>query len=201
MGLFRSAKASLQAKEFEEGLYGIVANEIANGTISQGLFAKALAASDGDAQKAKARYIKLRVDMLRTQGAAMVEFAQAVDREQVVEIEETAPVAQSTPTSVPNTFPYQWIFVAAFVGLIWGGIGSGWLGALFGALGFSLVGALWVWVVRLLINGSFRVRFYGVIGIIIGFGYTVSVGLPGLGLLLAPFGAFMGAMFGAFNDS
>jgi uncharacterized protein YaiL (DUF2058 family) len=57
----------------EESLFGIAANEIAAQTISPGLYAKALAESEGDEAKARARYITLRVDMLRSERNALLE--------------------------------------------------------------------------------------------------------------------------------
>lgn len=75
MGLFQSSTSKHQAKLAEEYLYGVVADEIANRNISPGLWAKALAEAEGNEQKAKARYIKLRVDLLKTEGAAIDELA------------------------------------------------------------------------------------------------------------------------------
>jgi hypothetical protein len=48
----------------EEFLYETAAKEIENGKASTGLMAKAFSDSEGDETKAKARYVKLRVDQL-----------------------------------------------------------------------------------------------------------------------------------------
>ena len=68
MGLFTSAKAKLAAQKLaEEHLYELAAEEIAANNIRPGLWAKAIAESDGDDAKAKARYIKLRVETMKAE--------------------------------------------------------------------------------------------------------------------------------------
>jgi len=57
----------------DEMLYGIVAEEMARNSISPGLYAKALSDMAGDESKTLARYIKLRVNMLRTERSAIVD--------------------------------------------------------------------------------------------------------------------------------
>src|SRR5688572_21406805 len=56
----------------EEQLYAIAGQEVASRNMSPGLMAKALADADGDERKAAAGYIKLRVEQLRAEHAAMV---------------------------------------------------------------------------------------------------------------------------------
>ena len=60
---FRSA-AALRRK-LEETLYECVANELSNGEKKAGLWAQALAETDYDEKKAKAKYITLRVQSLK----------------------------------------------------------------------------------------------------------------------------------------
>ena len=68
MGLFSSAKAKLAAQKLaEEHLFQLAAEEIAADNIRPGLWAKAISEADGDDAKAKARYIKLRVEMMRAE--------------------------------------------------------------------------------------------------------------------------------------
>lgn len=68
MGLFSSAKAKLAAQNLaEERLFQLAAEEIAANNIRPGLWAKAISEADGDDAKAKARYIKLRVDMMKAE--------------------------------------------------------------------------------------------------------------------------------------
>jgi hypothetical protein len=55
--------------ETEEALYAAVGEELRQGNIRQGLWAKALAEEGYDKQKAKARYLKLRVRSLRKEMA------------------------------------------------------------------------------------------------------------------------------------
>lgn len=63
--------------ETEEALYAAVGEELRQGSIRQGLWAKALAEEGYDEQRAKARYLKLRVRSLRK------EIADAAYHEQV----------------------------------------------------------------------------------------------------------------------
>ena len=68
MGIFTSAKAKLAAQKLaEEQLFEFAAEEIAANNIRPGLWAKAIAESDGDDAKAKARYIKLRVEAMKAE--------------------------------------------------------------------------------------------------------------------------------------
>lgn len=76
MGLFRSANQKYKDKLAEEHLYWLVRKEIDDGIISQGLHSKALAETSGDAGRALGRYIQLRVDMLRSEQAAINEAAE-----------------------------------------------------------------------------------------------------------------------------
>ena len=75
MNIFSSAKAKLAAQKLaEEQLYEFAAEEIAANNIRPGLWAKAIAESDGDDAKAKARYIKLRVETMKAE-ADLANFA------------------------------------------------------------------------------------------------------------------------------
>ena len=68
MGLFSSAKAKLAAQKLaEEHLYELAAEELAANNIRPGLYAKALAETDGNEDAARARYIKLRVDTMKAE--------------------------------------------------------------------------------------------------------------------------------------
>ena len=68
MNIFSSAKAKLAAQKLaEEHLYELAAEEIAANNIRPGLWAQAIAESDGDDAKAKARYIKLRVETMKAE--------------------------------------------------------------------------------------------------------------------------------------
>lgn len=49
----------------DEEFYSAVAQELASGQVHQGIWAKALSDSDYDENKAKARYIKLRVRSIK----------------------------------------------------------------------------------------------------------------------------------------
>lgn len=67
------AEQRFAAAADDEMLYGIVANELARNEVSAGLYAKALSDAEGDEQKARGRYIQLRVDMLVAERAARQE--------------------------------------------------------------------------------------------------------------------------------
>lgn len=61
--------SDIQARQAEEAMFEQVAAEMAARDIKKGLWAKALALSDGSAERAKALYIKLRVQALRDEAA------------------------------------------------------------------------------------------------------------------------------------
>jgi|TARA_R110000787_G_scaffold13751_5_gene42861 hypothetical protein len=66
MSIFDKFKTqSIGARLIEEKLYEVVANELQNGVRRNGLWAKALAKSQGDESKAKALYISYRVQSLK----------------------------------------------------------------------------------------------------------------------------------------
>ena len=68
MSIFTSAKAKLAAQKLaEEQLYEFAAEEIAANNIRPGLYAKALAETDGNEDAARARYIKLRVETMKAE--------------------------------------------------------------------------------------------------------------------------------------
>lgn len=68
MSLFTQAKASRAASKIAEELtYEQVAAEVAAGAIRQGLWVKAISQSAGNEATAKARYIKLRVEMINAE--------------------------------------------------------------------------------------------------------------------------------------
>lgn len=62
------------ANVHEEALYAQAAIEVADGDIRPGLWAKALATTGGGEQRAKARYIGLRVEQLQLQLSAAGEI-------------------------------------------------------------------------------------------------------------------------------
>ena len=88
MSLFSSAKAKLAASKLaEEQLYAQAAEEVASGQIRQGLWAKAIAETDGDDAAAKARYLKLRVEIMKAEAEvtdyAMKQAAKTVEPTEV----------------------------------------------------------------------------------------------------------------------
>lgn len=56
----------------DEDFYGWAAHEIIQGTASQSLWAKAYALSNGDPDKTKAAYIRLRVPQLKEEAALLI---------------------------------------------------------------------------------------------------------------------------------
>jgi bisphosphoglycerate-dependent phosphoglycerate mutase len=61
----------------DDQLYDIVAKEIRAESLVEGLYTRAFAEADGDKDKAKARYIKLRVQQLRQEYDIRVKQAKA----------------------------------------------------------------------------------------------------------------------------
>lgn len=123
MGLFTSAKAKLAAQKLaEEHLYELAAEEIAANNIRPGLWAKAIAESDGDDAKAKARYIKLRVETMKAEADLQdyaSENAQRADaemhkREEQLRREE-AKQAVNQPTGDAPNFAIVYIVITAVI--------------------------------------------------------------------------------------
>jgi NAD(P)-dependent dehydrogenase (short-subunit alcohol dehydrogenase family) len=116
MSIFTSAKAKLAAQKLaEEQLYEFAAEEIAANNIRPGLWAKAIAESDGDDAKAKARYIKLRVETMKAE-ADLGQFA----REEALKAKEKEYSPESkefTPTGPPveDAEVAAWTIVALMI--------------------------------------------------------------------------------------
>lgn len=95
MGLFSSTRAKLAASKIaEEQLYAQAAEEVAAGVIRQGLWAKAIAESDGNEAAAKARYIKLRVELMIAE-ADLAEHAVGVAEHEAKRAEHEAKRAEA----------------------------------------------------------------------------------------------------------
>ena len=99
MSFFSSTKAKLAASKLaEEQLYAQAAEEVASGQIRQGLWAKALAESDGDETAAKGRYLKLRVEIMRAEAEVLDYVAkEAVKRPEQPEVQAYEPDPNLSP--------------------------------------------------------------------------------------------------------
>ncbi|MDC6459922.1 hypothetical protein PQY66_06235 [Luminiphilus sp.] len=138
MSIFTSAKAKLAAQKLaEEKLYELAAEEITANNIRPGLWAKAIAESDGDDAKAKARYIKLRVETMKAE-ADLQDYASANVEKERAEMEkreeerkremekreeerrrEEARDAVNQPTGVPPNFtPVVVAFILLLLSLV-----------------------------------------------------------------------------------
>lgn len=123
MGIFTSAKGKLAAQKLaEEQLYEFAAEEIAANNIRPGLWAKAIAESDGDDAKAKARYIKLRVETMKAE-ADLQEYASEnahraeaeQDRREEERRREEAAQAVNQPTGEAPNFTAVYIVIVIIV--------------------------------------------------------------------------------------
>ena len=63
-------------------IYELIHKELSAGTMDAGLWTKATAVSDGNAEKAKARYIEMRANALRNERKKLLEFAKQAQRAQ-----------------------------------------------------------------------------------------------------------------------
>jgi len=65
MGIFdKVKKTTIDSRRYEEKLYEVALEEVENGEIRKGLYAKALSKADGDKEKADGIYLKLRVQSI-----------------------------------------------------------------------------------------------------------------------------------------
>tara|TARA_B100000989_G_C19452986_1_gene432644 strand:- start:226 stop:672 length:447 start_codon:yes stop_codon:yes gene_type:complete len=82
---------SAKSRLFEERIYELVSKEIESGQKRVGLWAKALATSDGSEERAKSKYIKLRVQSMKDELELDMEKQRAFEehiKEQTVSEEE-----------------------------------------------------------------------------------------------------------------
>ena len=87
MGFIEDLKARLRVAEYlsaaeEQALYALVVDEIADGGVVPGLWAMAIAKSGGDEPKAKAKYLEMRVDLLREELAISEKVSSVLRAEQ-----------------------------------------------------------------------------------------------------------------------
>ena len=87
MGFIRDLKARQRVAKYlstaqEQALYALVVDEIADDGVVPGLWAMAIAKSGGDEPKAKAKYLELRVELLREELSVSEEAASALRAEQ-----------------------------------------------------------------------------------------------------------------------
>ena len=72
MGLFRKLqKVAADVRKAEEALYAMAMEEVTSGDLKPGLWAKAFADSEGSEARAKALYLKLRVQTMKDELASM----------------------------------------------------------------------------------------------------------------------------------
>lgn len=81
----------------EERLFALVAQEMSENNIREGLWAKAFSQSDGDENKAKSKYIGLRVEALKDEktviDALLKELKDSeVEKNKPVEIDTNSPI-------------------------------------------------------------------------------------------------------------
>lgn len=120
MGLFQSSRSKHEAILNEEYLYGLVIDEMSNAPLRPGLMAKSLAESDGNEQRAKARYIKLRADQLKIEGAAIDELARQIKTNEQQAAKEVAARDKPQPKKPPQSSgnPIGSLLILGFIGLV-----------------------------------------------------------------------------------
>ena len=84
----RRKKEAVEFRIFEEKVYELVAAEIESGDRRTGLWARALANSDGDEVKASGLYIKYRAQSLLDEAVLEMDVLEKVVDGQEVEVEE-----------------------------------------------------------------------------------------------------------------
>lgn len=85
----------------EVQLYELVAKEIENNRQSKGLWAKAFADTEGDFEKAKALYIKLRVQMIKDE---LVEETRLIRDEWANKVRQSEEAEQDKPQKAEELF-------------------------------------------------------------------------------------------------
>ena len=96
-------KTTIASRRLEEELYGIALDEVENNKIRKGLYAKALAKSDGNKEKADGIYLRLRVQSImdaiesdeidKREDASAYKAIQAYRKFESIEVVKEAPDA------------------------------------------------------------------------------------------------------------
>ena len=105
MGLFSKLnRIAADARRAEEALYAMAAEEVANGDVKPGLWAKAFADSEGQESRAQATYLKLRVQQMNDELVAINRVMGRVRKEYGDDAVAAEPAGQSTelPTASPT---------------------------------------------------------------------------------------------------
>ncbi len=85
MSIFSRIRSSVALRrKIDERIYQIVAEELAKGDIKEGLMAKDFAQSEGDENKAKAKYIQLRARSIQDEQALSRQSRRLVDSSEVL---------------------------------------------------------------------------------------------------------------------
>lgn len=107
MAWFRSKQEQLLDNLYDEQVHAQVAGEIVGNNIWPGLWAKAFAQANGDEARAKAMYIKLRVEQIKLGVNAEGEMVQQAERsltESARQHPKSPAVLEPEPQSIsPNT--------------------------------------------------------------------------------------------------
>lgn len=104
-------------KDLEAKLYEIVAEEIQNGGIIQGIWAQALAESSGNKGKVESRYIQLRMEQLKRE---VLENAKKVEKDATIKKQNDKAIQDIL--NIPNENSAGFKFISIFLFGI-GGIG------------------------------------------------------------------------------
>lgn len=99
----------------DEAYYAHAAQEISGGDVRPGLWAKALAETDYDEPRARARYLKLRVRLLK---AEVAEDRRLV-REQERAMERRADEEAGRERTSASRVAWRWVRIALVVGGVW----------------------------------------------------------------------------------
>lgn len=98
---FRDTAA--KQRKFEDALYEAVAKEIASGVKKEGLWAKALAEAEGNDTKAKAIYMRFRVQSMKDEIGLFESFKKEVESAARREEKQRAKHPQSEPYIGPSS--------------------------------------------------------------------------------------------------
>jgi len=110
MGIFDDIKAKGAAYRLtEEALYAEALREIESGQRRDGIWAKAMAESDMDQDKAGAKYIKLRVQSLKDEVTVFIAGLNRVvsESQKQIPLENIQTVSKSSSRVTPAVFTYE----------------------------------------------------------------------------------------------
>jgi ATP-dependent Zn protease len=111
---------SAMARLVEEKLYEMAIDELGNGNVRKGIWAKAIAKSNGNKEQERSKYLDLRVESLKDEAQVIESIVGSLDvEEKTIENNEDQRGFMSTLESILS-FGIMVMFVVLFIAMLVG---------------------------------------------------------------------------------